>query len=287
MTTPTFIGIGAPRCGTTWLYQLLLSHPQVYVPPIRKQVSYFTQYYDRGLGWYESFFPTGTEDETYKEYGEFTPDYLYAENCAERLLQVPSISKLILIIRNPCDRLYSSYKNAVTMKNYRGSFQSFMTEFPHFVDQGFYSKYLGKFLQLFGRQKILILVFEDAVREVAKTKKVIALFLQVDENLFPPEAGQVKVNESFTPRGEFLYGTLAKCTFFIRNTCSLDRFADGYVAYSRRLGLSRLFRKGGWNAGKMPDDMRREVERIYKDEIERLKTLTGIDLTSWEFLKSN
>lgn len=286
MTLPTFVGIGAPRCGTTWLYKLLLGHPQIYVPPTRKQISFFTKYFDRGLKWYESFFPAGAESTSYRELGEFTPDYLYAENGAEKILQVPSINKLILIVRNPSDRLYSSYNNAVTMKNYRGSFQSFIKEFPHFVDQGFYSKYLGNFLQLFGRQKILILVFEDAVRDVAKTKEEIARFLNIDENLFPPTAGHEKINESFRPRAEYLYGSLSKCTFFIRYTCGLDRFADWYTILAQRLGLRSLLRRRDGIAMKMTGDMRREVEKIYKGEFERLKALADIDLGGWESFKN-
>jgi hypothetical protein len=37
---PSFLGIGAPRCGTSWLYRALLSHPAVWLPPI-KELHYF------------------------------------------------------------------------------------------------------------------------------------------------------------------------------------------------------------------------------------------------------
>jgi hypothetical protein len=37
---PTFLGIGAPRCGTTWLHRMLREHPEVWLPPI-KEVHYF------------------------------------------------------------------------------------------------------------------------------------------------------------------------------------------------------------------------------------------------------
>jgi hypothetical protein len=40
---PNFIGIGAPRCGSTWLHELLQSHPQVYVPQRWKEVYFFDQ----------------------------------------------------------------------------------------------------------------------------------------------------------------------------------------------------------------------------------------------------
>ena len=37
---PNFLGIGAPRSGTTWLYNMLKQHPQVWMPPI-KELHYF------------------------------------------------------------------------------------------------------------------------------------------------------------------------------------------------------------------------------------------------------
>lgn len=39
-TGPNFLGIGAPRCGTTWLHKMLEQHPEVWLPPI-KEVHYF------------------------------------------------------------------------------------------------------------------------------------------------------------------------------------------------------------------------------------------------------
>jgi hypothetical protein len=37
---PDFIGVGAPRAGTTWLYEVLRSHPNIWMPPI-KELHYF------------------------------------------------------------------------------------------------------------------------------------------------------------------------------------------------------------------------------------------------------
>ena len=41
MTLPTFLGIGVPRGGTTWLHKLLISHPVVYMPTRRKEIRFF------------------------------------------------------------------------------------------------------------------------------------------------------------------------------------------------------------------------------------------------------
>lgn len=37
---PTFLGIGAHKAGTSWLYSQLISHPEVYMPP-KKEIHFF------------------------------------------------------------------------------------------------------------------------------------------------------------------------------------------------------------------------------------------------------
>ena len=54
---PTFLGIGVPRAGSTWLYRLMESHPAIWVPPQRTEVHFFDRYFDRGFDWYAQFFP--------------------------------------------------------------------------------------------------------------------------------------------------------------------------------------------------------------------------------------
>jgi len=44
MTLPTFLGIGVLRGGTTWLHELLASHPNIFVPTRRKEIFYFDLY---------------------------------------------------------------------------------------------------------------------------------------------------------------------------------------------------------------------------------------------------
>ncbi len=39
---PDFIGIGAQKAGTTWLYQNLRAHPEIWMPP-RKEIHYFNR----------------------------------------------------------------------------------------------------------------------------------------------------------------------------------------------------------------------------------------------------
>ncbi|MEM8501961.1 MAG: sulfotransferase domain-containing protein [Cyanobacteria bacterium P01_D01_bin.1] len=40
MQNPTFLGIGAHKAGTSWLYSQLINHPEVYMPP-KKEIHFF------------------------------------------------------------------------------------------------------------------------------------------------------------------------------------------------------------------------------------------------------
>jgi len=107
---PSFLGIGVPKAGSTWLHETLSAHPQIWVPPHEREVHFFNRYYEnRGLSWYKQFFPE--EDSFYSAVGEITPHYLYCspERIAVVKSVVLSIERFILLLRDPVDRLHSHY----------------------------------------------------------------------------------------------------------------------------------------------------------------------------------
>ena len=90
---PNFIGIGAPRCGSTWLHDLLQSHPEVYMPERRKEVYFFNTHYERGPEWYEGFFPADSEAGSWRAVGEITPVYMYDPLVPARLASFSSVDR--------------------------------------------------------------------------------------------------------------------------------------------------------------------------------------------------
>src|SRR5512144_852419 len=78
---PTFIGIGAQRAGTTWAYNCLAEHPDVFMTR-KKELHFFYVNYDRGLEWYKAQFrDAGTRTAR----GEITPDYMYHEKALRNI----------------------------------------------------------------------------------------------------------------------------------------------------------------------------------------------------------
>src|SRR5579864_5427870 len=51
LVMPTFLGVGAMKCGTTWLFGQLGAHPDIYMPPL-KELHYFSWHWHRSLKYY-------------------------------------------------------------------------------------------------------------------------------------------------------------------------------------------------------------------------------------------
>ena len=53
---PDFYIIGFAKCGTTSLFEYLISHPNIH-PPKGKEIDFFDRLYSRGINWYKVGFP--------------------------------------------------------------------------------------------------------------------------------------------------------------------------------------------------------------------------------------
>jgi hypothetical protein len=272
---PTFVGIGAPRAGTTWLNTLLASHRDVYTPTLRDEINFFDQYYDRGVAWYETLFRPPEGAGRYLATGEVTPQYLECDLCPARIASTLPESKLMVILRHPVDRAHSQYGFFVQRRNYRGSFEDFLAERPRALGRGFYSRYLERYLHYFERTRILALVFEDAVKHVTETKQTLASFLGIAADRFPADAGSSRVNPSSIPRFQFLYGLVAKTGRQFRRW-NLEPVVDWVM----RTRIPGVLAKGD-ALPPLDRGLRQSLSQRYQDEFDALEQCMQIDLSCW------
>ena len=211
MRLPDFIIGGAPRSGTSWLYQVLDMHPEIYMAkPIKPEPKFFLidELYEKGIEYYvKTWFP---DNGTHKVYGEKTTNYLEATNVAERIKRnLPNV-KLIFILREPVERAFSNYlwsiKNKMETEDFETALlledkrekelsENLRYSRPHaYFSRGLYADLLKPYFDLFPQEHILYLKFED-IAESADTFIVrIHKFLGVTPR---PEDGNVlgKVND--------------------------------------------------------------------------------------------
>lgn len=105
---PSFLIVGAMKCGTTSLYQYLVQHPQV-VAARKKEIHYFDWGYAESFRWYRSQFPLAHRYGPGSLTGEASTDYLFHPHAPRRMAASLPDVKLILLVRNPVDRAYSHY----------------------------------------------------------------------------------------------------------------------------------------------------------------------------------
>ena len=275
MPLPTFLGIGVPRAGTTWLNTLLTSHPDVCTPTLRDEICFFDQYYDRGLSWYEKLFCPPEHAERYQAIGEISPQYLECDECPERIFNTVPESKLIVMFRHPVNRAYSQYGFFVQRRNYRDSFEEFLADRPRALERGFYSRYLKRYLRYFDRSQILALLFEEAFIDIFKTKKTIADFLGIAVDKFPPSAGNGKVNPSSVPTFQFLYGFVAMTGRQFRRW-----HLEPVVDFVMRTSIQRILAKGN-PLPPLDEELKQRLSQLYQAEFDELEQCMQIDLSCW------
>lgn len=275
MALPTFLGIGVPRGGTTWLHTLLETHPNVCVPTQRKEIRFFDRHYERGTEWYEAFFAAANGRSTYRAVGEISPQYLYCDECPERIGRLLPEIKMIIMLRHPVDRAYSHYGFCVQRRNYRGSFREFLSSRSRALEMGYYSRYLHRYLDCFPQSRFLALVADKAFSDVTETRRKLATFLEIPVEHFPDAAPSGKVNASTVPRA----GSVSRLA--VTSGRKLRRMGlEPVVDLARRVGAQRVIGKGR-PLPKIDPETRAELCALYDAEFTELERCLELDLSHW------
>ncbi|HBL14170.1 MAG TPA: hypothetical protein DD379_22825 [Cyanobacteria bacterium UBA11162] len=277
MTLPSFVGIGGERCGSTWLHTLLQQHPKIYVPVKRKELDFFNFNYEKGLEWYESFFPNSEQAKTYQAIGEISPRYLNFPQYAQRLTTIESINKLLIILRNPVNRAYSHYGHTIRLRGYSKSFEEFIIDYPNTITHGFYGDHLEAFLQYYRKDQVCCLIFEEAIADVISTKHNIAQFLDIDPNEFGEKAGIEKINETYIPKLKKLNRIASRIRSHLRKSN-----LDWLINLAKQTGFQEVLKLGAdQRLPPMQQETYLRLQDVFARDIENLEKLLGINLDLW------
>jgi hypothetical protein len=244
---PSYIIIGAQRCGTTSLHNYMMQHPNV-VPSYKKEIKYFDSNYQKGERWYRSHFPyEGEMANNQLITGEGSPYYIFHPKVAQRVSKMLPNIKLIALLRNPIDRAYSHYQLGVRRGRELLSFEDALAQeearlegvveniiaddqYPMFNHKhytyrlrGIYADQLPAWFEHFHQGQILIIKSEDFYADPAMVFKEVSTFLNlpawdlpVYKNYNPggystmrPET-RAELAAFFQPHNERLYNLLGR-----------------------------------------------------------------------------
>ncbi len=158
MSVPNFLYIGPDKAGSSWLHEVLITHPQVFMPEA-KDLYFFDRYYDRGLPWYLGHFDGAQQ--RHRIVGEVCQDYLFHPEAAARIAECLPDVRLMVTLRDPADRAFSSYLYMLKHGIAPGSFLEALETRPELLDHGRYATALRQYLDRFRRSRIHVAVFDD------------------------------------------------------------------------------------------------------------------------------
>jgi hypothetical protein len=265
-----FVGVGAQRSGTSWLYACLYEHPGICAPI--KELHFFSRErnYERGLDWYLGHFdrcPPGAVR------GEFSTSYLYAPEAAGRIRAAFPEVRIMMSLRNPVARAYSQYRNAIVAGEIgKGTaFADYASADPSVIGQGLYHDQVRRYLDVFGA--VLVLVLDDAEQDRAAFVRRVYEFVGVDPS-FRPDMLDRSVNASRTPGVVGVDRAMNRVGDVLRRA-GLDRL----VWRVKRSGVPERLRR--LNTGRDREtlgDYQRELAAMFRDDAARLSELLGRDL---------
>jgi hypothetical protein len=206
---PQFLIIGAQRCGTTHMYDVLTGHPDV-MAASHKEIHFFDLHYRRGPRWYQGNFPAArdrgrTEGQIC---GEATPTYIAYREIPGLVQDLLPDVRLLVLLRNPVDRAISHYHHFVRL-GYEGRpfADAIAWEYeylsagnhpllldsperrgdPLYLSHGAYACQLRLWLKRFPREQLMILQSEQLFGAPDDVLELVAAFLGLTPSFRPED----------------------------------------------------------------------------------------------------
>ena len=231
-----FLGIGAQKCASTWVYRVLSDHPEVAVMP-GKEIDFFSYYYNFGYEWYERHIG---EVDPLKKVGEVSPSYFADIHTPERVYLYNPNMRIVLSLRDPIERAYSNHLHEVRLGHVTGEnleFEKGLKNNPMYLIQSQYSQQLARWLDVFPSDQIMVICQEDIRDDPVIQAQKLYQFLGISED-HRSWFLERKVNESFVIKN-------TKVDYLLKQLGKLGRSlgAGGFIETIKRNDLVRDIRR--------------------------------------------
>jgi hypothetical protein len=297
MRKTDFFIVGAPKSGTSALYTYLKAHPEVYLP--KKEIYYFCSDLtfrtpaipeDTYLSYY-------TKVTTEKAVGDASVYYLLSNKAATRIKEFNSQAKIIIMLRNPLDMVYSLHSQLLsngdeTIENFEDalaaeksrvigervpSFHKCPREAFYYSQVAKYYEQVKQYKEVFDEQHLHIMFFDDFKKNAKEEYHKVLDFLQIERAL--PESFET-VNPNKVSRNKAFLKFLVNPPNIIKKA---GKIILPHHSARREWVIDKLWGMNTKYIARKPMSLetRIKLKGIYKEDIERLQSLINKDLSSW------
>ena len=287
---PDFYHIGAYKSASTSLHYYLSQHPQIYMA--RQKGGNYLAFAGKDSNSPRQFGQKIIREKDYqnlfsgysgeKMVGESSPHYLASDQALERIHKLRPDARLIVILRNPVEAIYSRY----LMRRRDGGITQPFSELLDseeqvlagnsgrsrlHLDTAFYGHWLDKYYQRFPAEQIKVQLYDDYLQNRAAQLHELFTFLGVDPSFSPHN--QRSYNRSGIPRTRWLQ-------LIMKYRRSLQPLVKRIVPTGAR---ARIMDKltNGLEKPSLEQRERQRLVDIYREDILRLEKLLQRDLQHW------
>lgn len=296
---PNFFIVGAPKCGTTALYEYLRPHPNIFMAKVKEP-----HFFAKDLGAYpfiktmEAYLKLFAESTAeHLRVGEASVYYLRSAVAIPNIRQFNPDAKIIAMFRNPVDMVYSMHSQLVHVAeepvedfetawrlqgrrsqgldlppNRRESFLFQYTEYGRFGTQA------ERLLSVFPREQVKLILFDDFAASPERVYDDVIAFLGIphdNRTEFP------RINENKSARVGWLRTFYRKPPRGLRTAVRQLKQALG--AESIAAVKKRIVDLNTVKGSRPPlsPALRAELVDTFRDEVTLLSRIMGRDLSHW------
>ncbi len=289
---PNFLIIGAPRSGTTTLYESLKQHPQIFLSSVKEPMFFILEEKKTFIGpdlpkgpadieEYRSLFRDARDE---KAIGEGSPCYLYSPEAPRRIKDLIPDVKFIAILRNPIDRAYShfvfnrlvgreplsDFRKAIAAEEDRLRQGWFM--YWCYLGMGYYGAQIERYFSHFHPRQFRFFLMDDLMHTPEDLFQEVFRFLEVDEGvrISKPE----KYNASGIPVNRTVQELLVKPNVVKQQLKKILSEKTQYQILTKF--INRNLRKPS-----LDPEVHRQLISSYREDILKTQDLIHRDLSSW------
>jgi Sulfotransferase family len=206
---PDFFIVGHQKCGTTALYLMLRSHPQIFMPDVKEPRYFASDLRSRfpvrspearrlhTLDGYLSLFTAARPDQLI---GEASPQYLRSRAAPGGIAEMQPDARIVVILREPASFLRSFHlqmvsSNIETQRDFRKAIgleearrqgkhvprRTPVLDALQYSGHVRYVEQLRRFHAVFPAENVLVLIYDDFRRDNEATVRTVLRFLGVDD----------------------------------------------------------------------------------------------------------
>lgn len=303
---PDFFVVGHPKCGTTALYEMLRSHPEIFMPSAKEPMFLAVDLWAGGTKTFQESVPATfdayldlfTAAEPGHVVGEASTQYLTSHDAASAIAALNPAARIVAIFREPASFLRSLHLNmlrghAETVKDFgsaldlevsrrRGELvppgcgwleQVLYSEWTHYVEQ------LQRYRAVLPEGQIIVLIYDDFRQDNAGTARRVLEFLGVD-SAYPIRPVEANPTVAIRPAADSMLRRIL--TAQGPASLAVRHVVKAVTPQSARRAAVSAFRQRVVYATPPPPDeaLMAELRRRFKPEVVRFGDLLGRDLVS-------